>query len=62
MCGKRESNKKKWERVKPREVRKVEDKKAISWAADEKEDWEREEEMELDHWKIKGMVPKKFHK
>jgi len=43
------------------EARTVEGEKAISWAADEKEDWGREEEMEIDHHKIKGMVPKWFH-
>jgi len=42
-------------------ARKVEEEKAISWAADEKEDWGREEEMEIDHHKIEGMVPKWFH-
>jgi len=30
--------------------------------ADEKEDWGKEEEMEIDHRKIEGMVPLKFHK
>jgi len=29
---------------------------------DEKEDWEREEEIEVDHRKIEEMVPKQFHK
>jgi len=29
--------------------------------ADEKEDWRREEEMEINHQKIKTMVPKQFH-
>jgi len=38
MCGKRESNKKRWKRIKPREIRKAEDKKAISWMADKKSD------------------------
>ena len=61
MCGKRESDKEKWERVKPREIRKVEDEKAISWMADEKEDWGREEEIEVDHCKIEAIVPKWFH-
>jgi len=42
-------------------VRGVEEEKAISWMADEKEDWGREEEKEIDHQKIEGMVPKKFH-
>jgi len=34
----------------------------IRWAVDEKEDWGREEEMELDHRKVEVMVPQKFHK
>jgi len=29
--------------------------------ADEKEDWGREEEMEMDHRKIETIVPKRFH-
>jgi len=32
------------------------------WAVDEKEDWGREEEMELDHRKVEAMVPQKFLK
>jgi len=43
-------------------VREVEEEKAISWAADEKEDWGREEEMEINYRKIEGMVPKRFHR
>jgi len=58
-CGK--SNERK-ERAKPKErTRGTEEEKAISWAADEKEDWGREEEMEIDHRKIETMVPKRFH-
>ena len=49
MCGKRESNKEKWKRIRLRRARKVEDQKAISWMTDKKEDWGREEEMEMDH-------------
>jgi len=30
-------------------MRGAEEKKEISWVADEKEDWGREEEMEIDH-------------
>jgi len=59
LCGKKDKVREK-EVVIRRQVRKMEE-KAINWAADEKEDWGREEEMELDHWKIEGMVPKKFH-
>ena len=36
--------------------------KRIRWAADEKEDWGREEEMELDHRKVEAMVPQRFYK
>jgi len=58
-CGK--SNEEK-ERVKPKErMRETEEEKVISWAADEKKDWGREEEMEIDHRKIETMVPKRFH-
>ena len=49
------------EKLKRREMRKVEEEKVISWVADEKEDWGREEEMEIDHCKIERMVPKRFH-
>jgi len=34
----------------------------IRWVADKKKDWDREEEMELDHRKVEAMVPQKFHK
>ena len=63
-CGKDNKNKKAKERkeeVKRREIRKVEEKKAISWATDEKKNWGREEEMRVDHHKIEIMVPKWFH-
>jgi len=36
--------------------------KRIRWAADKKEDWGKEKEMELDHRKVEAMVPQKFHK
>ena len=64
LCGKNEKIRKDKERkeaVRRRETRKVEEEKAINLAADEKEDWGREKEIELDHQKIEGMVPKKFH-
>ena len=63
MCGKNR-------KVEKREMRKMtvsqalrgwEEEKAVNWVVDEKEDWEREEEIEIDHWKIKSMVPKWFH-
>jgi len=44
-----------------KEIRKDEE-KIVRWAVDEKEDWEREEEIEADHRKVEEMVPKRFHK
>ena len=44
--------------MEPRErKRALEEEKAISWVADEKEDWGREEEMEIDHRKLKLWCP-----
>ena len=44
LCGKRDKvrkNKEEKEAARKRQVRKMEEEKAINWAADEKEDWER---------------------
>jgi len=63
-CGKdnrRKEAREKQKKVMRRETRTMEGEKAISWTADEKEDWRREEEMEIDHRKIETMVPKRFH-
>jgi len=52
LCGRNEVVKKSKERkeiVKRKETRKMEEEKAINWAADEKEDWGGEEEMEMNH-------------
>jgi len=48
-CGKDNRSKKAGEEVMRKDARTVEGEKAISWAADEKENWGREEEMEIDH-------------
>jgi len=58
-CGK--SNKEKEKVEQGKRSRGIEEEKVISWAADEKEDWGQEKEMEVDHCKIKTMVPKWFH-
>jgi len=42
--------------------REVEEEAAIRWVADEKEDWGKEEKIEMDHYKIEGMVPRRFHR
>jgi len=63
-CGKDNRSKEARERQKKemrREARTVEEEKAISWVVDEKEDWGREEEMEINYQKIEGMVLKRFH-
>ena len=65
LCSKNEKIKREKERkeaVRRRETRKIEKEKVINWAADEKEDWGKEEKMEMDHRKIEEMVPKKFHR
>ena len=59
-CGKSSAEKGKVEHGKG--MRGAEEEKAISWTADEKEDWGREEEMEINHQKIETMVPKQFHR
>jgi len=40
-----------------RRKREIEEEAAIRWAADEKKDWGKEEEMKMDHCKIEGIVP-----
>ena len=46
LCGR---NKEKKQKLEKRKKGGVEEEAAIRWMADEKEDWRREEEMELDH-------------
>ena len=41
---------------------KEDEKKMVRQAVDEKEDWEREEKMEVDYRKMEEMVHKRFHK
>ena len=47
---------------KERRVATLEEEKIVRWAVDNKEDWERKEEVEADYRKIKEMVPQKFLK
>jgi len=62
LCGK--SNKKKEDRRtrKGKRVATLEKERIVRWAVDNKEDWGREEEIEVDHRKIKKIVPKKILK
>jgi len=57
MCGRRSLKKEKVKWVVTLEKEKI-----VRWAIGDKEDWEKEEEMEEDHRKIKEMVPKRFLK
>ena len=57
LCG-RESQKRK----KVKMIATEEEEKIICQVIDDKEDWEKEKEMEEDHRKIEEMVPKKFLK
>ena len=61
LCGKNKEKKEKRELGKKRKEE-VEEEATIRWTADKKEDWGKKEEMEMDHCKIEGMVPKRFHR
>jgi len=60
----RRSNKKEEDRKTKREKRvaTLEEERIVRWTVNNKEDWEKEEEVEVDHRKIKKIVPKKFLK
>jgi len=47
-------------RKKVKRVVTLEEEKIVRWAVDDKEDWGREEEVKVDHRKIKEMVLQKF--
>ena len=49
-------------RIKGKKEIREDEKRIVRWTVDEKEDWEREEEMEADHRKVEEMVPKRFYK
>jgi len=57
LCGRRSQKKEKVKRIVTEEKEKI-----VHWAIDNREDWEREEEIEEDHRKIEEMVPRKFLK
>jgi len=60
LCGGKSQKSKKKEKVKMMATE--EEEKIIHWVIDDKEDWEREEEIEEDHRKIEEMVLRKFLK
>ena len=49
-------------KIKGKKEIREDEKKIVRWAVDEKKDWGREEEIEVDHRKVEEMVPKKFYK
>ena len=57
LYGRRSQKKERVKRVVTREEKKI-----IRWATDDKEDWEKEEEMKKDYRKIEEMVPRRFLK
>jgi len=61
LCRKNKVKKEKQE-IEQRRKRGIEEETAIRWAADEKEDWGKEEEIEIDHHKIEGIVPSRFYR
>jgi len=48
-------------RIKGKKETREDKKKIVRWAVDEKKDWGREEEIEVDHKKVEEIVPKRFH-
>jgi len=60
LCGRKSQKSEKKEKVKMMATE--EEEKIVCWVMDDKEDWEREEEIEEDHRKIEEMVPRKFLK
>jgi len=57
LCGGRSPKKEKVKRIVT-----LEEEKIVRWVIDNKEDWEKEKEIEEDYRKIKEMVPKRFLK
>jgi len=60
LCGRKSQKSRKKEKVKMMATE--EEEKIVHWVIDDKEDWEREKEIEEDHRKIEEMAPKKFLK
>jgi len=62
LCGKNTKLEKEQKVKKGKRVVILEEEKMVRWAMEDKEDWERDEEVEADHKKIEEMVPKRFLK
>jgi len=57
LCGRKSQKREKVKRIATEEEEKI-----VRWTINDKEDWEKKEEMEKDHRKIEEMVPRKFLK
>ena len=62
LCGRNTKLKEKKKGKKGKRMVTLEEKRIVRWAVDNKENWEREEEVEVDHRKIEEMVLQKFLK
>jgi len=62
LCGRNTKLEKGQEAKKGKRVVILEEEKIVRWAMEDKEDWERDKEIEEDHKKIEEMVPKRFLK
>ena len=62
LCGRNMKLKKESKVKREKRVVTLEEEKIMRWAVDNKEDWEREEEVEVDYRKIKDIVLQKFLK
>jgi len=62
LCGRNTKLEKGQKAKKGKRVVMLEEEKMVRWAIEDKEDWGRDEEVEVDHKKIEEMVPKRFLK
>jgi len=62
LCGRNTKLEKRQKVKKGKRVVMLEEEKMVRWAMEDKEDWGRDEEVEVDHKKIEEMVPKRFLK
>ena len=60
LCRRNMKQKEEKEVKKEKRVVTLEEEKIVRWAVNNKENWRREEVVEVDHRKIEKMVPQKF--
>jgi len=62
LCGRNTKLEKRQKAKKGKRVVTLEEEKMVRWAMEDKENWGKDEEVEVDHKKIEKMVPKGFLK